>query len=57
MPLADPWRTRNRSRPRVSDDNPLLEAQFKTLRYRPEFPERFGSVEDARSFRRRFFTR
>lgn len=37
------------SRPRVSDDNPYSEAAFKTLKYRPELPERFGSLEDARS--------
>jgi putative transposase len=36
------------SRPRVSDDNPYSEAAFKTLKYRPELPERFGSVHDAR---------
>ena len=38
------------SRPHVSDDNPFSEAAFRTLLYRPEMPERFGSVEDARSF-------
>jgi putative transposase len=43
------------SRPHVSDDNPYSEAQFKTLKYCPEFPERFGSIEDARSFCRRYF--
>lgn len=32
----------------VSDDNPYSESQFKTLKYRPDFPERFGSIEDAR---------
>jgi putative transposase len=37
------------SRPRVSDDNPYSEAAFKTLKYRPEIPERFGSLEDART--------
>ena len=37
------------SRPHVSDDNPYSEAQFKTLRYRPDFPDRFGSIEDARA--------
>ena len=41
------------SRPHVSDDNPYSEAQFKTLKYRPDFPDRFGSIEDARA--RRFF--
>ncbi len=43
------------SRPHVSDDNPYSEAQFKTLKYRPDFPERFGSIEDARAHCQRFF--
>ena len=43
------------SRPRVSNDNPFPEAQFKTLKYRPEFPERFESLEHARTHLRRFF--
>lgn len=43
------------SRPRVSDDNPYSEAAFKTLKYRPEMPERFGSLEDARSAFRALF--
>jgi putative transposase len=43
------------SRPHVSDDNPFSEAQFKTLKYRPDFPARFGSFEDAEAFCRRFF--
>jgi putative transposase len=43
------------SRPRVSNDNPFSEAQFKTLKYRPEFPERFESLEHARAHLRRFF--
>lgn len=37
------------SRPRVSNDNPFSEAQFRTVKYRPEFPDRFGSIEDARA--------
>ena len=37
------------SRPRVSNDNPFSEAQFRTFKYRPEFPDRFGSLEHARS--------
>jgi putative transposase len=37
------------SRPRVSNDNPFSEAQFRTFKYRPEFPDRFGSLEDARA--------
>ena len=43
------------SRPHVSDDNPYSESQFKTLKYRPDFPASFGSIQDARSFCRRFF--
>jgi putative transposase len=38
------------SRPHVSDDNPFSEAQFKTLKYRPDFPDRFGAYEDAETF-------
>ena len=38
-----------------SDDNPYSEAQFKTLKYRPGFPDRFGSIEDARAFCADFF--
>jgi putative transposase len=53
--LADLGVTQSHSRPHVSNDNPFSEAQFKTLKYRPEFPERFGSLEDARAFCRRFF--
>lgn len=44
------------SRPRVSHDNPFSEAYFKTLKYRPDFPERFDSIEHARTFLRGFFT-
>ncbi len=47
--LADLGVTKSHSRPHVSDDNPFSEAQFKTLKYRPDFPERFGEVEDATS--------
>ena len=46
---------RTHSRPHVSDDNPYSESQFKTLKYRPEFPERFGSLEDARAHCQGFF--
>ena len=46
---------KSHSRPHVSDDNPFSEAQFKTLKYRPDFPERFASLEHARSFLRDFF--
>ena len=48
--LADLGVTKTHSRPHVSDDNPFSESQFKTLKYMPEFPDRFGSIEDSRSF-------
>ncbi len=47
--------TKSHSRPHVSNDNPFSESQFKTLKYRPEFPDRFGSPEDAHSFSQGFF--
>ena len=53
--LADLGVTKTHSRPHTSDDNPYSEAQFKTLKYRPNFPERFGCIEDARSFCQDFF--
>ena len=53
--LADLGVQKSHSRPYVSDDNPYSEAQFKTLKYRHDFPGRFGSVEDARVFCRKFF--
>jgi putative transposase len=43
------------SRPRVSNDNPFSEAQFRTFKYRPEFPDRFGSIQDARALCRTLF--
>ncbi len=54
--LADLGVTRTHSRPHVSNDNPYSEAHFKTLKYRPEFPERFGLIEEARAFCQDFFT-
>jgi transposase InsO family protein len=45
---------RSLSRPHVSDDNPFSEAAFKTLKYHRDYPDRFGSLEDARSFFRGF---
>jgi putative transposase len=54
--LADLGITKTHSRPSVSNDNPYSEAQFKTLKYRPDFPERFGSLEDARAFHADFFS-
>jgi transposase InsO family protein len=54
--LSDLGVTKTHNRPYVSNDNPYSEAQFKTLKYCPEFPGRFGSIQDARSFCRDFFT-
>ena len=53
--LADLGITKTHSRPHTSDDNPYSEAQFKTLKYRPDFPERFGCIEDSRSHCQGFF--
>lgn len=53
--LSDLGVTKTHSRPHVSNDNPFSESQFKTLKYRPDFPGRFGCVEDARAFCVRFF--
>jgi len=53
--LADLGVTKTHSRPSVSNDNPFSEAQFKTLKYRPDFPERFGAIQDARAHCHRFF--
>lgn len=55
--LVDLDIAKTHSRPSVSDDNPYSEAQFKTLKYRPQFPARFGSIEDARSHCQTFFRR
>lgn len=54
--LVDLGVERSHSRPHVSDDNPYSEAQFKTLKYAPGFPDRFGSEQDARLFCRAFFS-
>jgi putative transposase len=53
--LADLGITKTHSRPHVSNDNPFSEAQFKTLKYRPAFPARFGSIQDARAHCHSFF--
>jgi putative transposase len=53
--LADLGITKTHSRPYTSDDNPYSEAHFKTLKYRPGFPERFGSIQDAKSYCQTFF--
>jgi len=54
--LGDLGVTKTHSRPHVSNDNPFSESQFKTLKYRPEFPARFGCIQDARAFCADFFT-
>lgn len=53
--LSDLGVTKTHSRPYTSNDNPYSESQFKTLKYSPEFPNCFGSIEDARSFCQSFF--
>ena len=53
--LVDLEVAKTHSRPHVSDDNPYSEAHFKTLKYRPDFPDRFGSIEDARAHCHAFF--
>jgi putative transposase len=53
--LADLGVTKTHSRPHVSNDNPFSEAQFKTLKYCPKFPQRFGCIEDSRAFCQDFF--
>ncbi len=53
--MADLGITKSHSRPYVSNDNPYSESHFKTLKYRPEFPESFGSIMDARAFCQPFF--
>jgi len=54
--LADLGVTKTHSRPQVSNDNPYSEAQFKTLKYRPDYPSRFGCQPDARAWANTFFT-
>ena len=53
--LADLGVTKTHSRPHVSNDNPYSEAQFKTLKYRPDYPTRFGCLQDARAWAAEFF--
>lgn len=53
--MADLGVAKTHSRPHVSNDNPYSEAQFKTLKYRPDYPDRFGSQQDARNWARDFF--
>lgn len=52
--LADLGVTKTHNRPHVSNDNPYSESQFKTLKYSPSFPDRFGSIQDAREFCKSF---
>jgi putative transposase len=54
--MADLGVTKSHSRPYVSNDNPYSESHFKTLKYRPEFPDRFGAIVDARAFCQPFFS-
>jgi putative transposase len=54
--LADLGVTKSHSRPHTSNDNPYSESHFRTLKYRPDFPDTFGSIEDARAFCQRFFS-
>jgi putative transposase len=53
--LADLGVSKSHSRPYVANDNPYSEAQFKTMKYRPDYPERFGSIQDARAWAGCFF--
>ena len=53
--LADLGVTKTHSRPQVSNDNPYSESQFKTMKYRPAFPARFSSLQEARAFCQQFF--
>ena len=53
--LADLGVTKSHSRPHVSNDNPFSESQFKTMKYRPDFPDRFGSIEHGRAHCDDFF--
>jgi putative transposase len=54
--MSDLGVNKSHSRPHVSDDNPYSEAQFRTLKYRPGYPDRFGSLADARQWCQNFFT-
>src|SRR5213594_963374 len=54
--LADLGVTKTHSRPHVSDDNPYSESQFRTMKYRPDFPDRFGSIQHSRIHSQLFFS-
>src|SRR5450756_2546918 len=53
--LADLGVTKSHSRPHTSNDNPFSESHFKTMKYQPQFPQRFGCIQDAKNFCRSFF--
>jgi hypothetical protein len=53
--LADLGVTKSHSRPHTSNDNPFSESHFKTMKYQPQFPPRFGCIQDAKTFCRNFF--
>src|ERR1035437_1421446 len=53
--LADLGATKSHSRPHTSNDNPFSESHFKTMKYQPQFPQRFGCIQDAKAFCRNFF--
>jgi transposase InsO family protein len=53
--MADLGVTKTHSRPYVSDENPYSESQFRTMKYRPEFPDRFGCIQDSHAFCQQFF--
>jgi putative transposase len=53
--MADLGVTRSHSRPKISNDNPYSEAQYKTIKYRPDYPDRFGSLPHARQWCAEFF--
>jgi putative transposase len=53
--LSDLGVTKTHSRPHVSNDNPFSEAQFKTMKYRPDYPDRFGAIQDVRVWAQDFF--
>jgi putative transposase len=53
--LADLGVTKSHSRPSTSNDNPFSESHFKTMKYQPQFPKRFGCIQDAKTFCRHFF--
>jgi putative transposase len=53
--LIDLGVSKSHARPHTPNDNPFSEAQFKTMKYRPDYPARFSSIEEARQWARAFF--